>query len=227
MAAKEEPAPNTDRSLLAKAILFLSTMATVVCGLVAGVWLGLIGQWPLLFVGFLAFASSVSIPCVWEFAKMLVTAPLGVVLLKHTSFNRLVGAVWTFFSVLTEGVLVACWTAIVFWYFFGNPENSEFAAVVLWAYSIIMSPLTFRAFRYPGLAFGGIWSLALATAAYVLLVVLDPGVGETGGAVIWLGTIVLLWSLLVSAYLTITFIHHTAAEAPISVVTIDRHPSSS
>lgn len=200
--AKPESTPSAGRGPVVKFILFLATLATVVCGLGGAVWLGLLGQWRMVFVGFVGFVSCAGMPHVWLFATSLVLGPLAVVLHKHTSFSRPIAAIWTLFSVLCEGALVVCWTALVFWYFLSDAEKGAFAPALVWAYSITMAPLTYKVLRYPGLAFGGVWSLGLATSAYLLFVVFRiASVGGGGGVAVWLAAIVLLWSFLLAGYL--------------------------
>lgn len=114
-------------------------------GVIAGIWLALLGEWRTIFVG---FALSFGMPFVWAIAAL----PTLLVLAVTPTEEPIDGAptasptLWALIPLnLYMNALVCAWTLFVFWCFEQRINSNSPFPFVLWAYSTTMSPLAYMA----------------------------------------------------------------------------------
>lgn len=112
-------------------------------GLVAGIWLAVLGEWRTIFLG---FAFSFAMPWAWMIASLPTMALAGIMIGKTdrdpdaTPSLMLVvpGALYT-------NSLICAWVLLCFWFFMNRIDDNPSVPFLLWSYSTAMSPLAYMA----------------------------------------------------------------------------------
>ena len=138
-------------------------------GIIAGIWLAIIGDWGSIGLGFLfgfvmpyAFAIA-SLP------SMGLALLLGLVAEKGSKiFTALLG----FLSSAYNNILIAIWAFYVFGFFIGQIESSSYIPYLLWGYSTVMAPLAYMASKEPPDSYGTSLGLLFAQVCFLVLVIL-------------------------------------------------------
>jgi len=159
---------------LAAFVGLLVTVALIVVnllgGLIAGIWLAVLGEWRTIFLG---FAFSFAMPWAWMIASLPTMALAGMMMGKadlapdaSPPLTLIVpGALYT-------NSLICAWVLLCFWFFTNRIDDNSSVPFLLWAYSTAMSPLAYMASKERD----GNWAESLgiigAIATFVVLLIL-------------------------------------------------------
>jgi hypothetical protein len=128
--------------VLVAAIMAVLLPLNVLSGLVAGIWLAILGEWKSIVGGILA---AIIMPLAWIIAAL---PDLGLLLLvkRFAQYGR-VFRTWLF-ALMSSGYnncLIMLWTFYIFSAFIDRGKPGRYVAFVLWGYSIAQAPLAFMA----------------------------------------------------------------------------------
>lgn len=151
-------------------ISFIATIVMILnffSGIVGGIWLGILGHWGSIGIGFgLGFA----MPWIYSLAS-LPAMGLGVVLAFFAergskTFTGILG----FLTSIYNNALLAVWVIWVFGFFMGRAEAKSFIPYLLWGYSTMMAPLSYMASKEPPDSMGTTLGVFFAQLCYLIWV---------------------------------------------------------
>lgn len=157
-------------SLVGLLVMVALIVVNLLGGLVAGIWLAVLGEWQTIFLG---FALSFAMPWAWMIASIPTMAIAGIAMGKADRTSDaspplmlvVPGALYT-------NSLICAWVLLCFWFFANRIDDNPTAPFLLWAYSTTMSPLAYMASKERD----GNWAESLgilgAIATFVVLLAL-------------------------------------------------------
>jgi len=111
-------------------------------GIVAGIWLAILGDWGSIGVGvgmliFGGFGLGIAM-----MPGMLFAAPAAVF---HEKGNKVGSYAFTFLSVLYTVVVLTIWCLAILYFFAVQADSSSIIPVLLWSYGVATGPIAFLA----------------------------------------------------------------------------------
>lgn len=139
-------------------------------GIVAGIWLMILGEWSVLISGVVAFLLSN-----WILAFALLPS-LGLTVAAISGLEKgrkLQFVVSAFLSNLYVVILMVVWCVGVLYYYVSNATPSSLVPIVIWSYGIATGPWSYMASKEgqpgEGGGFGSTLLVLLSEIAYVVV----------------------------------------------------------
>jgi hypothetical protein len=138
-------------------------------GIIAGIWLLILGEWKFVIFGLIAAFSG---SFILGFALMIpiIFAIPSMFFIERN--NKIIGYIFGFFSMLTTNAIIFFWCIISFWIYYSisNPEN--IIPVLIWSYGVAVFPLQYLADKEKDNEFIMITTLFVQIAYIVMLILL-------------------------------------------------------
>jgi hypothetical protein len=145
-------------------------------GVIAGVWLAILGKWGTIIGGICLMIAST-----WLIGLALM--PSWLFLMPAAYFaERRKTVLFAFFGALGSAytlALVTVWCCSVLFVFLNKATASDFLPRVLWSYGVAIGPWGYMASKDQGESFASTLSTFLAQIAYIVVVLLAATVGLT------------------------------------------------
>lgn len=180
-------------------------------GIIAGVWLLILGGWSELLTGFLY---SLVMPFGYSLLALPSLLLMPLILRFSESGNKIMIAILGFLNVAYSNLIILFWTFFIFSIFVINAGDVPAIPAVLWAYAVVMGPLGYMAKKEGDDNIGTTLGLFLAQLCFVALLVL--WLLDAPIEIMWwgIGLIGLVFSIYVTT-LAVSFIQKPVSPEPL------------
>ena len=130
-------------------LLFLSIfLFNMLGGIVGGIWLLFLGQWPIVLGGFLA---SITMPSWFCLISLPSLGLMALVMFFHKRSNKLGVAIIGLIAGLFDSFLIIGWITLVFAFFLiiSIRNDIKIVPILLFSYSVSTSPIIYMASKEP------------------------------------------------------------------------------
>lgn len=146
-------------TVLSTGIMFLN----IASGIVGGIWLAILGHWGLIIYGVVL---GVVMP--WVYSITLLPS-MGIMLLVNYFQKRkniFLVSIFGYLGSLFSNLIIALWVYFVYVSFLNMANLASIIPVLLFAYSTMLSPLSYMARKEGPESFGSILGVLLAIVCY-------------------------------------------------------------
>ena len=112
-------------------------------GIVAGIWLAILGDWGSIGYGLLGLVIAHLVLALAMMPGLLLAAP-GMVLYSKSGM-RWLSYPFLLASSLYNVVLISAWCVFILWFFLNRADESSYIPLVIWAYGAAIGPLSYMA----------------------------------------------------------------------------------
>jgi hypothetical protein len=137
-------------------------------GIVAGIWLLILGEWKFVIIGLLAaFTGSFVLGFVLMIPMIFALPSMFFIERNH----RIIGYIFGFFSLLTTNAVIFLWCLTAFWVCYINSTADSIIPALLWSYGVAVFPLQSLAEKEKDNEYT-ILTLLFVQVAYITMLVL-------------------------------------------------------
>ncbi len=138
-------------------------------GIIAGIWLLILGEWKFVIFGLIAAFSGSFILGFALMIPMIFAMPSMFFIERN---NKIIGYIFGFFSMLTTNAIIFFWCIISFWICYSKSTPESIIPALIWSYGVAVFPLQSLADKEKENEFTILTTLFVQIAYIVMLILL-------------------------------------------------------
>ena len=142
------------------------TILNMIGGIVAGVWLAILGEWGTIGYGVGALFLSVPFLAILLMPSLALSVPSSYFLEKG---NKPLAYFFAFFSNLYVDALIVIWCMAVLINFTSRADHSSFIPILIWSYGVATGPWTYMASKEGPDSIGSFIGSFFASFGYIVV----------------------------------------------------------
>ena len=165
-------------------------------GIIAGIWLAILGEWGEIFRGILFMVVSGFAISIALMPSLLFAAPAAMAIEKG---KKLLGMFFGSLSVLYTVALMTVWCIWIMWLFVSSATDSSLIPLLIWSYGVALAPWMWLAQKDQQGGGGNEYSMFtifFAQVSYILAMVMFFLGATLGTIAVMFGAIMLLGAIL-------------------------------
>ena len=157
-------------------------------GLIAGIWLILLGEWGLIFLGIFLILISSFVVSIALLPNLLIAGPAA---LAFNGGNKGLGIFFGSLSIIYTIILITYWCIWVLWLFVSSATTVSLMPLLIWSYGVALAPWVYLAQKdqQAGENDFSLASVFFAEVAYIISILL-----LLFGATMW--TIIIIFGVI-------------------------------